>query len=94
MPRWQSDIVGRLQRSKRYPEMARSRGEEGVALVRFTLDRDGNVLSAAIVRSTHSSLLDEEAVMLVRRAAPLPPVPAELAGATVTLTVPVTFSLR
>lgn len=31
---------------------------------------------------------------LIRRAEPLPPVPAEMPGATVTLTVPVTFALH
>lgn len=86
--------MGRLQRFKRYPDTARSRGEQGVAYATFTMDRSGNVLSASIVRSSNSRLLDEEAVALIRRAAPLPPVPAAMTGSTVTLTVPVTFSLR
>ncbi len=94
LPGWKSELAGRLQRAKRYPDAARAREEQGAAAVTFTIDRGGHVLSASLVRSSGSQSLDEEAVALVRRADPLPPVPAELAGSTLTLTVPVTFSLR
>ncbi len=60
----------------------------------FTIDRGGHVLSVNLVRGSGSQSLDEEAVALVHRADPLPAVPAELAGNTLTLTLPVTFSLR
>ena len=94
MPSWRSDLLGRLQRAKRYPEAARERGEQGVATVTFTMDRGGRVLAVSIVRSSNSPLLDEGAAAMIRRAEPLPPVPAEVAGTTVTLTIPVSFSLR
>lgn len=58
------------------------------------MDRNGRILSAGIARSSGSVLLDEEALAMIRRAEPLPPLPAEVAGTTLTLTVPVTFSLR
>lgn len=94
VPTWRGELVGRLQRAKRYPDSARSRGEQGVAMATFTMDRAGRVLAASLVRSSGSPTLDEEAVALIRRAGPLPPMPAEMPGATVTLTVPVTFALR
>lgn len=94
VPSWRSELINRLQRAKRYPETARGRGEQGVATVTFAMDRSGRVLSAGVVRSSGSPSLDEEAVALIRRAEPLPPVPAEVAGNAVTLTIPVAFSLR
>lgn len=94
MPTWRGELVARLQRAKRYPDRARSRGEQGVAYATFTMDRAGHVLAANLDRSSGSASLDEEAVALIRRAEPLPPLPAEMAGASITLTVPVTFSLR
>lgn len=94
VPSWRSELVGRLQRAKRYPEAARSRGEQGVATATFTVDRGGRVLSASLVRSSSSRLLDEEALALIRRAEPLPPMPAEMPGDAATLTIPVSFSLR
>jgi protein TonB len=94
VPGWRGELIGRLQRAKRYPDVARSRGDQGVAMATFTMDRSGHVLSVSIVRSSGSSALDEEALAMIRRADPLPRIPAELPGDTVTLTVPVTFSLR
>ncbi len=60
----------------------------------FVLDRAGHVLSVHLVRSAGSDALDEEAVALVHRAEPLPPLPPEIAGETIKLTVPIAFSLR
>ncbi len=91
---WRGDLLGRLQRAKRYPDLARSRGDQGVATVSFTMDRAGRVLAVTLVRSSGSALLDEEAAALVRRAEPLPRLPDEIGGATLTLTVPISFALR
>lgn len=93
-PGWQSELSNRLQRAKRYPNVARARDEQGAAAVAFTVDRSGHVLSAKLVRSSGSPSLDEEAVAMVRRADPLPPMPADMPGSTATMTVPVTFSLQ
>jgi protein TonB len=94
VPSWQGRLLGRLQRFKRYPEEARFRREEGVAHATFTLDRDGRVLAAGIARTSGSASLDAEALALIRRADPLPPPPPEVPGGTVTLTVPLRFSLQ
>lgn len=91
---WRSDLLGRLQHAKRYPDLARSRGDQGVATISFTIDRAGRVLDVTLVRSSGSSLLDEEAAALVRRAEPLPRLPDEIAGTSLTLTVPISFTLR
>ena len=94
LPGWRSELAGRLQRAKRYPDVARAREEQGAATVTLTLDRSGHVLSVKLVRSSGSPSLDEEAVALVRRADPLPPMPADVAGNTITFTLPITFFLR
>ena len=94
VPSWRGELIGKLQQAKRYPEAARARNEQGIATAKLTMDRSGHVLSATLVHSSGSETLDEEAVAMIRRADPLPPPPAELAGNTLTLTIPVTFSLR
>lgn len=70
------------------------RGEQGVVLVVFALDRQGGVSDAHIERSSGHSLLDEEVLALLQRAAPLPPIPPEIAGARLEITVPIAFTLR
>lgn len=94
VPNWRSELIGKLLRAKRYPEGARARGEQGTALTTFTLDRGGHVLLASVTRGSGSYQLDEEAVAVIHRAAPLPALPAEVPGSTITLTVPIAFTLR
>ncbi|MGC4112110.1 MAG: energy transducer TonB [Nocardioides sp.] len=91
---WQGQLMARLQAVKRYPELSRSRREEGVVHLNFTMDRNGNVLSSRIARSSGYRALDEETLELARRASPLPAPPDEVQGNPISLTVPVRFSLR
>jgi protein TonB len=91
---WQAQLVGWLERYKRYPRLAREQRQEGTAYLRFTMDRQGRVLSAQIEKGSGYALLDEEAAALIQRAQPLPAPPPEVAGAQITLTLPVQFSIR
>jgi periplasmic protein TonB len=93
-PNWRSSLIGRLQQAKRYPAAARARDEQGVAIITFTMDRQGHVLSVALTRSSGSTALDEEAVALIHRAEPLPALPSEMHGDTITLTAPISFVLQ
>jgi protein TonB len=94
VPRFTDLIAAQMERYKRYPAAAQKRGEQGVALVRFTLDRGGNVSNARIERSSGHGDLDDEVMALLRRAAPLPPIPADIAANTLDIVVPVSFALR
>jgi protein TonB len=94
VPNWKSRLVARLERSKRYPSEARARGEQGVAQLAFSIDRNGGVHHARIVHSSGSSLLDEATLALLERAQPLPPPPPELAGAEIAIVVPIRYNIR
>jgi protein TonB len=91
---WQSGLVKQLEKFKRYPGDARARGEEGTLELRFTLDRGGHVLARQIVRSSGHPSLDAEAIAMVDRAQPLPPMPASIPDSQLELTVPISFSLH
>lgn len=91
---WQGLLLAHLERHKRYPRAARARHQEGVAVLRFVVDRAGMVRSAQIERGSGFPLLDEEGLALLERAQPLPPVPPQIEGEQVSLVVPVQFSLR
>jgi periplasmic protein TonB len=94
IPTWKTQIVALLERNKRYPPVAQSRGEHGVAQVFFSLDRQGRVIDSRVVRSSGAPALDEEALALLHRAQPFPAPPAELSGPQVDLTVPIRFNLK
>jgi protein TonB len=91
---WQRQIMGLLERNRRYPPGAQSRRQQGVVQVSFSLDRQGRVVESRLVRSSGVAALDEEAIALVRRAQPFPALPREVPGERVDLSVPVRFSLR
>jgi len=94
VPNWKSQLVARLERHKRYPSEAQSRGENGVAQLAFSIDRNGGVHNARIVRSSGSSALDRATLDLVERAAPLPPPPPELGTTQVAIVVPIRYNMR
>ncbi|HEY6022756.1 MAG TPA: energy transducer TonB [Pseudolabrys sp.] len=94
VPNWKSALVARLERYKRYPPEAQSRGEYGVAQLAFSVDRSGAVHHAHVVRSSGSTVLDRETVALAERASPMPPPPAEITGAQIPITVPIRYNVR
>ncbi len=58
VPTWQGLLLGRLERYKRYPDIAQLRHQEGVAYLRFSMDRHGKILSAEINKSSGFDALD------------------------------------
>jgi protein TonB len=90
---WKRQVVGLLERHKRYPRTAQARGEEGTVHLAFSLDRQGRVTASRILRSSGSAVLDNEALQMVRRAQPFPRPPADMTGAQINLTVPITYRL-
>lgn len=91
---WQTAIRLHLERRKRYPDQARVRRQEGEAMVRFTMTRDGRVVSVELERGSGHAALDRETLTLPERAQPLPPPPAEIEGERIELVIPIQFSLK
>jgi protein TonB len=94
LPNWKSQIMGILERNKRYPPEAEARQEHGISNLAFSLNRQGHVISAHIAASSGSSALDAETLSLVHRAQPFPPPPPEVGGAQISLVVPIRYTSR
>jgi len=94
LPNWKSQLVAQLERNKRYPSEAQSRGEQGIAQLAFNVDRSGGVHNARIVRSSGSNVLDQATLAMVARAAPLPPPPPEITGSQIPISVPIRYNAR
>src|SRR5262245_39798418 len=86
IPTWKRQVSALIERNKRYPSAAQSRGEHGTAQLAFSLDRQGRVLASRIVKSSGSPRLDQETLEVVKRAQPFPAPPAEMVG--IDMTVP------
>ncbi|OOF14318.1 MULTISPECIES: energy transducer TonB [unclassified Salinivibrio] len=90
---WQRRVHAHLAHYKRYPRFARRLKQQGSPRVTFTVNRQGEVQSVKLQTSSQFESLDEEAKALVQRASPLPTPPDALPGLTITVTVPIRFSL-
>ena len=88
--RWQARVHSHIAKRQRR-NVVRKAGESGVSQVRFSIDGNGNVLSASLARSSGNSILDDEAVSMVRRASPIPAPPP---GVNSTIVLPIHFNIR
>jgi protein TonB len=82
-------VFGHLQRFKRYPPAAH--GASGTVMVRFALNRAGDVIESAVAKSSGNGVLDREALDTLRRASPFPAFPDAKPGTQETYIAPVNF---
>jgi periplasmic protein TonB len=90
---WQKLLFAHINRYKRYPAAASAHKMTGIVTVDFMLDRRGQVLSTRVTQSSGAAMLDEEALGLLRRAAPLPVPPQDVPAEGILLTVPIQFRM-
>jgi TonB family protein len=89
---WQKELIAHLDKHKRYPSEGSQKAAE--IYVRFTLDRMGHVLSAAIEKSSGDTAFDQAALAMVRRSDPVPRPPPLVADDGLSFTLPVIFRVK
>jgi protein TonB len=89
---WRGAWSAALNWNRHYPEAARALGEQGTVRLVLTIDRGGRVVSARLVASSGSSTLDQAALEMARHVSGRPLLPEM--GSSVSLTVPVRYSIR
>jgi protein TonB len=87
-------ISREIKRYQKYPPVAQRKGWEGTAEVLLQIAPDGKVTGITLGKSSGRSILDEEALNMVRKASPLPQAPQNLRGRELTVTVPIVFKLQ
>lgn len=68
-----------------YPNLAIQNGWQGILHLDFTINSDGTLAEARVVRSSGYPVLDEAAVTAIRLAAPFPPFPEDFGVETITI---------
>jgi periplasmic protein TonB len=86
-------LSAHLNRKKIYPAEAKRARQQGVVAVRFTVDRSGGVSNSAIRRSSGHAILDQATLALMQRVSPLPAFPRSMPQASVSITLPIQYSL-
>lgn len=70
--RWLASVLHeRIQALRRYPAEARRQHWEGRVVVRAVVQEDGEVVDVQVVQSSGYSVLDEDALNVLRRVSPL-----------------------
>ena len=88
IPQYRNILSAHLQRFKRPP----AGGGSGTAVVTFTVDRNGRVVSRSLARSSGSRNLDAEALAMIARAQPMPPFPAAITQTRLAFTQAIRFN--
>lgn len=83
----------RLKKEKRYPWMARIRGQEGTVKLQFSIDNSGQPEDVHVLESSGWKLLDHEAVSLMHRIQSFPRPPSKWKE-DLEIQVPLEFKLR
>lgn len=91
---YNTKILTRIARYKRYPRSARKEGVTGTVTIAFGLDYRGRVTHSSISESSGDPRLDREALELLIRAEPFPPIPEEMSEDSIDFTLPIEFSLN
>ncbi|HEX5056608.1 MAG TPA: energy transducer TonB [Gammaproteobacteria bacterium] len=92
-PSYMALVKGMLEANKRYPRRALERGDQGVVVLWFVLDRYGQVMNYRIEQSSGSPILDGEVVRLIKKVGKFPMMPDDLARDSIELTIPIRFVL-
>jgi protein TonB len=86
---WRGQVLGKLQQNFRYPASAKN-SEHGTVYLAFSIDHQGRLGASRIVRSSGSTMLDKDALDLVRRTQPFPAPPTG-ANAQAEIKIPVNY---
>jgi protein TonB len=87
------ELYAHLAANKRYPRAALLAHVQGTAILHFTMNRQGQVLSYRLDRGSGHADLDAEVLAMIQRAQPLPVPPADTPDPW-ELTIPVQFSVH
>jgi TonB family protein len=83
-----------IEKKKNYPQIARRKGIEGVVRVQFCISNDGGLKGVTIDASSGCPILDNEAVLSVKKASPFSCIPEELKKEGLDLKVNIAFKLE
>ncbi|MDG0995767.1 MAG: TonB family protein [Gammaproteobacteria bacterium] len=85
-----------LNKHKRYPASARRRAQEGDVTLGFVITAQGQLISHQLLSPAVYQSLNKEALTMIQRASPFPPVPLEIRDTATEFeySIPIRFSLQ
>ncbi|CUS37567.1 energy transducer TonB [Candidatus Nitrospira nitrificans] len=91
---WLGDMVRkRIEELKRYPTLARENHWEGRVVVQAVIKADGTVGDLTVAESSGHALLDQDALVVMRKASPLT-LKYQLEKSQITILIPISYRLE
>lgn len=87
-------LMAWLNQHKNYPAELKKQKQQGIVIIKFTINRAGEVLRSQVKTSSGIGALDQAALNMLAAAAPLPAIPDSMKREKLTLAIPVDYSLR
>lgn len=91
--RYQDMVKQRIEERRIYPAWASRQAIEGEVVVGFIVSASGEAREIRLIRSSGSSLLDQETINTIKRASPFPPIPQGLGADFIAMDVSLIFTL-
>lgn len=84
-----SYLTDKIEALKQYPYLARRKGIEGTVMLFVEIDRLGNLINTKIIKSSGYEILDQSALMLIKKAFPI----KHNFNRDLRVTIPITYKL-
>lgn len=85
-------LYAQLNALKKYPKMAKRRKLEGVAHIKFTLAKNGNITNVFLDKSSGHKLLDKAALKILNAISTYKAIPDEVSLKALHLKIPIKYS--
>lgn len=88
-----AELMHWLNQHKDYPATLKKQKQQGVVVLTFSIDKNGEVLTAKVAKSSGYPSLDQAALNMLAQANPVPPIPDFMKRDRMSLSIPIEYSL-
>lgn len=94
LQRYLQQIVKKIEARKAYPRQARSKGWQGTVVIKIQILSDGAVVQLELATPSKYETLNKAALEAIKQAQPFPKFPDEIKNPSLTINIPIQFTLK
>ncbi|GAK59673.1 TonB family protein [Candidatus Vecturithrix granuli] len=94
LQRYLQQVVKKIDARKAYPRQARSKGWQGTVVIKIQILSDGKVAQLELATHSEYDTLNKAALEAIKKAQPFPKFPDEIKNPSLTINIPVQFTLK